>query len=218
MRRGLFLFLASMLLVAAPASAQQEGGPDDPGRFRIGVNLGIVSIPRLINVEGYARLHPYIGVSGGWSTFPKFASDAILSWAGAKSDTTEATLNNFDAWEIALRIYPLRGTFFIGVGAGQQVIDAFVGEKQAGTPISLGGSARVQSWVLTPRIGWQWVWSSGFAMGLDLGVQFVVGHTETVNIPPGTSPDVEQDIRDIVHFGSTVPLPVFRFSIGYHFG
>jgi hypothetical protein len=182
------------------------------------VNLGIVSIPRLINVEGYARLHPYIGVSGGWSTFPKFASDAILSWAGAKSDTTDASLNSFDAWEVALRIYPLRGTFFIGVGAGQQVIDAVVSEKQAGTPVGLGGSARVQSWVVTPRIGWQWVWSSGFAMGLDFGVQFVVGHTETVNIPPGTSPDVEQDVRDIVHFGSTVPLPIFRFSIGYHFG
>jgi len=55
-------------------------------------------------------------------------------------------------------------------------------------------------------------------MGLDFGVQFVVGHSETVNIPPGTSPDVEQDVRDIVHFGSTVPLPVIRFSIGYHFG
>jgi hypothetical protein len=39
-----------------------------------------------------------------------------------------------------------------------------------------------------------------------------------VNIPPGTSPDVEQDVRDIVHFGSTMPLPVLRFSIGYHFG
>jgi len=216
MRRGLFLVLV-FLGVAVPARAQ-EGGPDDPGRFRIGVNLGIVSIPRLINVEGYARLHPYIGVSGGWSTFPKFASDAILSWAGAKSDTTDASLNSFDAWEVALRIYPLRGTFFIGVGAGQQVIDAVVSEKQAATPIGLGGSARVQSWVLTPRIGWQWVWSSGFAMGLDFGVQFVVGHTETVNIPPGTSDDVAQDVRDIVHFGSTVPLPVFRFSIGYHFG
>ena len=215
MRRG--LFLASVLLLTAPVRAE-EGGPDDPGRFRVGVNLGVVSIPRLINVEGYARLHPYFGVSGNWSTFPKFASDAILSWAGAKSDTTDASLNNFDSWEVAARVYPMRGTFFIGVGAGQQVIDATVSEKAAGTPIGIGGSARVESWVITPRIGWQWVWASGFAMGLDFGVQFVLSHTESVNIPPGTSADVEQDIRDIVHFGSTVPLPVFRFSVGYHFG
>lgn len=216
MRRG--LFLGSVLLLAVPARAAEEGGPDDPGRFRVGVNLGIISIPRLINVEGYARLHPYVGVSGGWSTFPKFASDMILSWAGAKSDTTDASLNRFDAWEVALRIYPLRGVFFLGVGAGQQVIDAAVAQKQPGIPIGIGGSARVESWVITPRLGWQWVWSSGFAMGVDLGVQFVVGHSETVNIPPGTSGDVEQDIRDIVHFGSTVPLPVLRFSLGYHFG
>jgi hypothetical protein len=213
---GKALFLAGVLFVGLPARAAEDGGPDDPGRFRAGVNLGIVSIPRLINVEGYARLHPFIGVSGGWSTFPKFASDAILSWAGAKSDTTNSSLNKFDAWEVALRIYPLRGTFFLGVGAGQQVIDASVTDKAS--PVPIGGSARVQSWVLTPRLGWQWVWSSGFAMGLDFGVQFVVGHTEDVFLPPGTTPDVEQDIRDIVHFGSTVPLPVFRFSLGYHFG
>jgi hypothetical protein len=216
MRKG--LFLASVLLLAVPAWAAEEEGPDDPGRFRVGVNLGIISIPRPINVEGYARLHPYIGVSGGWSTFPKFASDAILSWAGARSDTTDSSLNRFDAWEVALRVYPLRGTFFLGVGVGQQVIDAVVTEKQTGSPIGLGGSARVDSWVITPRIGWQWVWSSGFAMGLDVGAQFVLGHTENVSIPPGTPPDVEQDVRDVVHFGSTVPLPVIRFSLGYHFG
>ena len=140
MRKG--RFLASVLLLAVPALAAEDGGPDDPGRFRVGVNLGIISIPRPINVEGYARLHPYIGVSGGWSTFPKFASDAILSWAGAKSDTTVSSLNRFDAWEVALRVYPLRGSFFLGVGVGQQVIDAVVTEKQAGSPIGLGGSAR----------------------------------------------------------------------------
>jgi len=216
MRRG--VLLASVLLLALPAKAAEDGGPDDPGRFRVGVNLGIISVPRPLYIEGYARVHPFLGVSGSWSTFPKFASDAILSWAGAKSDTTDASLNNFDAWEVALRIYPLRGTFYLGVGAGQQVIAAVVTEKQTGSPIGIGGSARVESWVLTPRIGWQWVWSSGFAMGLELGAQFVVGHTENVSIPPGTPPDVEQDVRDIVHFGSTVPLPVFRFTLGYHFG
>jgi len=214
MRRG--LFLASLLLLAVPARAQ-EGAPDDPGRFRVGANLGIISIPRLINVEGYARLHPYFAVSGGWSTFPKFASDMILSWAGAKSDTTDASLNHFDAWEVALRVYPLRGTFFLGVGAGQQVIDATVSEKQAGTPIGIGGSARVESWVITPRIGWQWVWGSGFAMGLDFGAQFVLSHKDTLS-PSGTGTQAEQDARDLIHWGAEVPLPVIRFSIGYHFG
>src|SRR5215472_14144537 len=135
------LFLAGVLLLALPARAAEDGGPDDSGRFRVGVNLGIVSIPRPINVEGYVRLHPYLGVSGGWSTFPKFASDAILSWAGAKSDSTDASLNHFDSWEVAARVYPMRGTFFIGVGAGQQVIDATVSEKAAGTPIGIGGTA-----------------------------------------------------------------------------
>ncbi|HUM11213.1 MAG TPA: hypothetical protein VLT82_09720 [Myxococcaceae bacterium] len=215
MTRG--VFLAAVLLLGVPARAE-EGGPDDPGRFRVGANLGIISIPRLINVEGYARVHPYIGLSGGWSTFPKFASDAILSWAGAKSDTTDANLNKFEAWEVALRIYPMRGVFFLGVGFGQQVLDGDVTELQTGTPFGATALARVESWVITPRLGWQWVWSSGFAMGVDLGVQFVLSHKDTLVIPPGTPPDVEQDARDIIHFGATVPLPVLNFRIGYHFG
>jgi hypothetical protein len=39
------LFLAGGLLLALPARAAEDGGPDDPGRFRVGVNLGVVSIP-----------------------------------------------------------------------------------------------------------------------------------------------------------------------------
>jgi hypothetical protein len=210
-----WLLLGGVLVLGASARAE-ERPEDDPARFRVGANLAIIGIPRLINVEGYARLHPFIGVSGGWSTFPKFASDVILSWAGAKSDTTDANLNDFSAWEVALRIYPLQGVFFLGLGFGQQVIDADVADKTQ--PLGATGSARVLSWVVTPRIGWQWVWRSGFAMGVDLGVQFTVSHTENVFLPPGVPGDVEQDVRDIVHFGSTVPLPSINFKIGYHFG
>jgi len=213
MRSG--LFLAGVLLLSVPARAE-EGGPDDPARFRVGANLGIVSIPRLINFEGYARIHPYIGISGGWSTFPKFASDAILKWANAKSDSTDANLNDFSAWEVALRIYPMRGTFFLGVGFGQQIVAGNFTELQGGAA-GLTASARVESWVITPRIGWQWVWASGFAMGLDFGVQFVLSHKDTL-FPSGTGTQAEQDARDLIHWGAEVPLPVFRFSIGYHFG
>ena len=216
MRRG--LFLALVLSLALPARAAEEGGPDDPGRFRVGVNLGIISIPRLINVEGYARLHPYLGVSGGWSTFPKFASDALLGWAGAKSDTTDATLNKFDAWEVALRFYPLRGPSSSGSVPGNRSSTRRCPRSSRASRL---GSAARRGWRAgsSPRgsagngcgaAASRWGWTSA--------VQFVVGHSETVNIPPGTTPDVEQDIRDIVHFGSTVPLPVFRFSLGYHFG
>ena len=119
-------------------------------------------------------------------------------------------------WEVALRVYPFRGTFYLGVGFGHQNLDGQVTEKQ-GTFVGVA-QGRVESWVITPRIGWQWVWRSGFAIGVDLGVQVTVSHSDTLSLPPGTPPDVEHDVRDLIHFGAEVPLPVLSFRIGYHFG
>lgn len=215
MKRG--LALAGLLLAASVAHAE-EGGPEDPARFRVGVNLGIISIPRLINFEGYARIHPYIGISGGWSTFPKFTSDAILKAAGAKSANTDANVNDFSAWEVAVRIYPMRGIFYLGVGFGQQLVDGDFTQLQAGTPFGATVTGRVQSWLITPRIGWQWVWASGFAMGVDLGVQFVISHSTVVEPPPGASGPAVDDARALIDWAASQPLPVIRFSIGYHFG
>lgn len=212
-----WLVLGGVLLLGTAARAE-EAAEDDAARFRVGVNLGIVSIPRLVNIEGYARVHPYIGLGGGWSTTPKFASDFVLERAGATSGSTISALNEFSGWEVFLRVYPLRGVFYLGVGAGQQVIDGQVTQLVAGLPFGPTGSGRVQSWVLTPRIGWQWVWRSGFALGFEAGVQVTLSHQDTVNLPQGTPPDVTQEIQDLVHFGASVPLPVVNFTIGYHFG
>jgi hypothetical protein len=213
MRR--WLVLGGVLLLGASTRAE-ERPEDDPAKFRVGVNLGVISIPRLITVQGYARVHPYIGLGGGWGTMPKFASDAVLRWAGATSDTTNSTINEFSAWDCFLRVYPLRGVFYLGVGFGQQVVDGQVTDTGNGS--GLTGSTRVQSWVVTPRIGWQWVWSSGFALGFEAGVQVTLSHQQTVSLPAGTPPDVTQDVQDLVHFGASVPLPVINFTIGYHFG
>ncbi|HSP20494.1 MAG TPA: hypothetical protein VLQ79_13315 [Myxococcaceae bacterium] len=215
MRRTVVL---GALLLLGPSARAEEAAEEDGAKFRVGVNVGILSVPRLVNLQGYARVHPYIGLGGGWSTMPKFASDLVLKWAGATSDTTTSTLNEFSAWEVFLRMYPLRGVFYLGVGFGQQVVDGQVTALVAGLPFGPTGSGRVQSWVLTPRIGWQWVWSSGFALGLEAGVQVTVSHQDTVTLPPGTPPDVIQETRDLVNFGANVPLPVVNFTIGYHFG
>jgi hypothetical protein len=75
-----------------------------------------------------------------------------------------------------------------------------------------------QSWTLTPRIGWQWIWASGLATGIDLGVQFTISHQETLILPPGTPPDVAHDARKYLEFGATLPLPSLNFRIGYHLG
>ena len=191
---------------------------DDPGRFRVGVDLGIVSLPRPVLIEGYARVHPYLGIAGNWSYFPKFASDALLNWAGAQSDTTKGELNDFSGWEVALRVYPLRGTFYVGVGFGHQNLEAN-GDRE-------------------PRAGFTGV---GVRAGGELGDhpahRLAVGVAERLRrrggpgragdggahrhggaAASGTPADVEQDVRDLVHFGVLGAAPVLSFRIGYHFG
>jgi len=224
-RRGV---LCALLLVGSVAAAQEAGtgvsgawAPgvetrDDPAHFRVGINVGLIGLPRPLTIEGYARVHPYLGLSGGWSYFPKFLSDRLLSAVGAQSETTNASLNDFSAWEIALRVYPLRGTFFVGLGAGQQNVEGTVTEKLGG--FAGAASVSAQSWTLTPRIGWQWIWASGLAMGVDLGVQFTISHQETLILPPGTPPNVAHDARKYLEFGATLPLPSLNFRIGYHLG
>jgi hypothetical protein len=221
--------LCGLVLAGALASAQETGGPGgalvstqetgrprDLGRFQAGVNVGLIGLPRPLTIEGYARVHPYLGITAGWSYFPKSLSDPLLNAVGAQSATTKATLDNFSAWEVALRVYPMRGTFFIGLGAGLQNIDGTVAEKQG--DFTGVGTVSVQTWFLTPRVGWQWVWGSGFALGFDIGVQFTVSHQDTLILPPGTPPDVARDAQKYVEFGATLPLPSFNLRLGYHFG
>ena len=103
--------LLGILLARGWARSEELQAPaDDPARFRVGINLGVVTLPRPLLIEGYARVHPY------------------------------------------------------------------------------------------------------------LGVQVTVSHSDTLSLPPGTPPDVERDVRNLIHFGAEVPLPVLSFRIGYHFG
>ena len=72
--------LLGILLAGGWARSEELQAPeDDPARFRVGINLGVVTLPRPLLIEGYARVHPYLGVAGNWSYFPKFASDALLN-------------------------------------------------------------------------------------------------------------------------------------------
>lgn len=213
MRRG--LLLVGVLLIGRLARAEERPS-DDPAHFRLGLNVALVGVPRLVNLEAYARVHPYLAVSIGWSTCPRFASDIVLKWAGAQSDTTEATLNDFSAWELALRVYPLREVFFFGLGFGRQVVDGQFTEKPSGA--SGTALSHVDAWILTPRIGLQWVWRSGFAVGVDGGVQFPLSHASQLTLQPDVSRDAEEGARNLIHFGASLPLPSFNVRVGYHFG
>jgi len=213
MRRG--LLLVGVLLIGGQVRAEEHPA-DDPARFRLGVNVALVGVPRLVNLEAYARVHPYLAVTLGWSTCPGFASNIVLKWAGAQSDTTEATLNGFSAWELALRVFPLRGVFFFGLGFGWQVVDGQFTEKPSGT--SGTAFSHVEAWVLTPRIGLQWVWRSGFAVGVDGGIQFPLSHASRLTLEPDVSSSAEVGAQNLIHFGASLPLPSFNVRVGYHFG
>lgn len=85
--------------------------------------------------------------------------------------------------DVRVKWYPFNGAFFGGLIYGRQTID-IEGTRPskleyAGTKLDLNLTATttINSSYVTPHIGWDCQWDSGFVMGFDLGWQFSFGAT-----------------------------------------
>lgn len=169
---ALALVLASARTVhaeeAEKATREACGGMRaQDGKLHVGV-LGGVGFPRPMVVEGFAA----------WRWFVLGAEYGFLpetSIAGAKLSMGSASIDG--------RVFPFRGPFFVGLRAGRQWVSASATVSALGQ--SASGSVDVASWFVNPRIGLLWTWSSGFALGLEAGVQLPVSTSVTTTLPQG---------------------------------
>lgn len=126
--------------------------------------------------------------------------------------------------KLVARYHPWAGAFFAGVHLGAQTTtfegtDVYLGQQ-------LTAKFEIKNNFVTPHIGWQWIFSSGFMYGLELGAQINTG-AKTDFTDPTTNAAILNDASyqadkkkvedEGKKFGSsTIPhLVLFRF--GYLF-
>jgi hypothetical protein len=199
-----------------PAQPVQRARVDDEHQmFHVGAMLGLVSLPRPVDGEVFVKFRDLVSLGFSYSDFPNFAADPLLTAVGANSAGRVARLDDFSSYEANLKIFPFQGAFFFGSSLGHQSLRGAVTESTVAGPQT--GTADVQSMYATPRLGFLWSWNSGFLLGVDGGVQLKLSSDVTTTLPPGATPDLQNNIHNIVDAGASYPLPSFHFRLGWQF-
>ena len=191
---------------------------DQHQMFHVGAMLGLLSLPRPAEGEVFVKFMDFVSVGFSYSDFPNLIADPVLQAVGAKSGTTQARLDEFTAYEGNFRIHPFQGAFFFGSSFGHQSLRGAVTESTSAGPQT--GTADIQTFYATPRLGFLWSWNSGFLLGVDGGVQLKLSSTQNVNLPPGSdvfAPNLRSNVNKYVDAGASYPLPSFHFRLGWQF-
>jgi hypothetical protein len=205
--------LAGALVVSLGVQAE-EGAPDAPHpSVRVGAMIGLVSLPRPVDGEVFVRIADLVSIGIGYSDFPALIANPLLDLAGAKSDSTDARLDRFDAFDVDLRVFPFRGRFFFGSSFGRQALKGAVTASTTLGPQT--ATVDLATWYAAPRVGWMWAFDSGVILGVDLGVQLKLTADRTVTVPPAATPDVRDRVDNLADLGASYPLPSLHFRIGF---
>jgi hypothetical protein len=189
---------------SSPASASTTPEEDPHPSLRVGLMLGLISVPRPVNVELHAKLWDWIGLGVSYTYLPSFISDWLL-----KLYNIDHVSLTSSSWEVGLRVYPFRGSFLLGANLGVGNVHAVTtGSQQA-------ASADVTSAFVTPRLGWLWIWNSGFSLSTDAGVQIPLGNPQITFEPPQFRD--YKPLRDAAENVGKSLVPVLNFRIGYFF-
>ncbi len=89
----------------------------------------------------------------------------------------------YNSWRITARVFPFKGAFFAGVAFGKQNL---TGQKAqnvtySGTTYSVNVTDDLNTTIISPHIGWRWIWQNGFMFGMEYGVQLASNATSTVS-------------------------------------
>jgi hypothetical protein len=206
---------AGLLLCGALAARAETAAPQEPSPppLRVGVVIGLVSLPRPSDIEIFVRAFDLVAVGVGYSDFPAFIANPLLDLVGANSGTTSATLGQFNAFEVHLRFFPARRVFFVGASFGRQSLQGVLTERTAFG--SQEANLDLTTWYFTPRIGWLWRFDPGLLLGFDLGVQLKLASDEVVKLPGSATPDIRQRVQNLADLGASYPLPSLRLRIGW---
>ncbi len=161
-------------LVASGAAAddvanKDQASSDRRDHLRVGA-IGGVGFPHPLAVEALVKIERVVAIGAEYGFSPDVTVSGVTAslWSGAGD----------------IRVFPLRGPFFIGARVGLQHLGA--------SSAAYAQSVTVDTFFVNPRIGFLWTWKSGFSLGIDVGVQLplaysVTGTSTAMSIPQLTS-------------------------------
>jgi hypothetical protein len=209
-----------------PSGAEKEEDTDGIfGPFRIGGLVG-VGLPSVLSFGGAIKLTRYFGAGLNIGLIPTIR----ISLYG------EAELA-YQEYDIYGRIFPFGGMFFVGAGVGYATIKGSLRNSydvrayQNLAPdlpdeLFVESEASVRTLVLTPQIGLQHTFGSGFTVGIDAGAQVPLAPSEIefdTKLPPGIpKPVIDQyvepnneKVRDTLDTIGRAIVPTLNLRVGW---
>jgi hypothetical protein len=197
-------------VVVAPAPvvvAAAPSAPASPG-VRVGLVLGIISLPRPAEAELVVKLGTAFSVGAEFSMLP----DLTVPGGSAKLRLMAGQAN--------ARWFPFDGAFFLGAGFGYQAFKASLTKTKDNGPLVV--TADMSGLFVAPQLGWLWVWRSGFALGLGLGVQIPIPKDPVVSstyngqpVPEQAGPGFSQSVVDSAHSQEDTIRTLAKFVVKY---
>ena len=182
-------------------------GEDVPLVF--GPKITALGLPLPFRVGLEAKWNNLFGLSFDYNFFPSIAFSGV---------SIKGT-----GWNLAARYYPWSRAFYVGAGFGSQTVSG----SQPTVILTQTRNVGVdfKSTIFSPQIGWRWVWSSGFFLGLEAGVQIPLSSTTTLvsdaTAAEKLTPQYQQAEADVKKQGKAIGSQVFpQFAlvqVGYFF-
>jgi hypothetical protein len=196
---------------AAAAVAYPPPSPQsEPSGTRIGLVLGLVSLPRPIEAELSVKLGRILGLGFQYSLLPELSIPGV----DLKLD--------LKAFQGIVRWFPFQGAFFVGAGFGYQTFTASLGKTVDGSELLV--TADMSGLFIAPQIGWLWVWRSGLALGFGFGAQIPIPKEPVVSATYGGQPvpnqaggGFSQDVVDSAHSSEDTVRTIAKVIVKYPF-
>ncbi len=207
-----------------------SGSSSEPHRFGLHVDL---NVPHILNY-GLDYVHPSEWFSGAIN-FGGYSMSGLLKSTDLPNGLNVKIANQ----ELMLRMHPLRGSFYFGLGYGNHTFNVETKQRiTVTTPVPGSADVEISDEIkanyLLPHIGWAWRLSMGLTFGLDIGYLSPLNpsvdlKSKITNIsnPAITSSDVEttneyknarRDLIDKSEQAGKTGLPFFTvFRIGWLF-
>lgn len=148
------------------ADGSERQGSRRRDHLALGALVG-VGFPRPLAVEGVVKLERMVLLGVEYSALPQIGVSQVQA----------------SAWAVAgdLRVFPLRGPFFVGLRGGEQHIDVEASLSAYGYTVP--AALHVDTVFLNPRLGFLWTWEPGISLGIDAGVQVPLSTNSASTLP-----------------------------------